>query len=270
MAGAYTVFANNGVHTSPLMVRSIRDAQGNVVEDFNTENHQVLDPRVAAVMTNMMEGVINFGTAYDVRRRGFTAPAAGKTGTSHDAWFAGYTSNLLCVVWVGYDDYSDLRLSGAVTAAPIWTEFMKRAIALPEYRDVKDFPQPDGVVDVQLDKATNLLATPACPETYTAAFIAGTEPKTTCEQGNADQRNIFQKLFGIGPSPAAPSAQPPALQQPGRQPQRRITTAQQPPRAPQQQPPAEDASKKKKGFWGKFVGIFKGDEDSSQPEQKKP
>ncbi len=156
MAGAYTVFANGGVHLSPMMVRSVRDARGNVVEDFNSSSSQVLDPRVAYVMTNMMEGVINFGTAYDVRRRGFTAPAAGKTGTSHDAWFAGYTSNLLCIVWVGYDDYSDLKLSGAVTAAPIWTEFMKRAIALPEYRDVKAFSQPDGIVNVQLDKATNL------------------------------------------------------------------------------------------------------------------
>ena len=64
---------------------------------------------------------------YAVRLRGFTPPAAGKTGSSHDGWFAGYTSNLLCIVWVGYDDYSDLRLSGAQTAAPIWAEFMKKA-----------------------------------------------------------------------------------------------------------------------------------------------
>ena len=74
----------------------------------------MLDPRIAYVMTNMMEGVINNGLGYTaVRLRGFTPPAAGKTGSSHDGWFAGYTSNLLCVVWVGYDDYSDLRLSGA-------------------------------------------------------------------------------------------------------------------------------------------------------------
>jgi membrane peptidoglycan carboxypeptidase len=74
------------------------------------------------------------------------SPAAGKTGTSHDAWFAGYTSNLLCIVWVGYDDYSDLRLSGAQTAAPIWADFMKKAVQLPEYRDVTGFSQPEGVV----------------------------------------------------------------------------------------------------------------------------
>jgi penicillin-binding protein 1B len=266
MAGAYTVFANGGVHISPLMVRSIRDAQGNVVEDFNPSSSQVLDPRVASVMTNMMEGVINFGTAYDVRRRGFTAPAAGKTGTSHDAWFAGYTSNLLCIVWVGYDDYSDLKLSGAVTAAPIWTEFMKRAITLPEYRDVQAFSQPDGVVNVQLDKATNLLATPSCTDDYTAAFIAGTEPKATCEEGLGDHRNLFQKILGIGqPTVAPPPAQPTYQQPAGKQPPRRIANKPAPP-VPQQQPAEEG---KKKGFWGKFVGIFKGDDTSNQQPQKK-
>jgi len=89
----------------------------------------VLDPRVAYVVTDMMQGVINNGTAAGpagVRARKFTAPAAGKTGSSHDGWFAGFTSNLLCIIWVGYDDYSDIHLSGSAIALPIWTEFMKR------------------------------------------------------------------------------------------------------------------------------------------------
>jgi penicillin-binding protein 1B len=134
MAGAYTSFANNGERLSPILVNSVRNAKGDVVANFKTDQRQVLDPRIAYVMTNMMEGVINNGLGYTaVRLRGFTLPAAGKTGSSHDGWFAGYTSNLLCIVWVGYDDYSDLRLSGAMTAAPIWTEFMKKASALPQY-----------------------------------------------------------------------------------------------------------------------------------------
>ena len=133
MAAAYTVFANAGMRISPTMINSVRTANGDVVMDFKPEKHQVLDPRVAFVMTDMMEGVMNSGTATVVRQRGFTSPAAGKTGTSHDGWFAGYTSNLLCIVWVGYDDYSDIRLSGAQTAAPIWAEFMKKAVALPQY-----------------------------------------------------------------------------------------------------------------------------------------
>ena len=115
MAAAYTVFANAGVRISPTMVNSVRNANGDIVLDFKPEAHSVLDPRVAFVMTNMMEGVINFGLGYGpVRARGFDRPAAGKTGSSHDGWFAGYTSNLLCIVWVGFDDYSDLRIERSI------------------------------------------------------------------------------------------------------------------------------------------------------------
>ncbi len=88
MTAAYTAFANGGVRLSPILVNSVRNAQGDVVMNFGTERKQVLDPRVAYIMTNMMEGVMNFGTAYPVRARGFNAPAAGKTGSSHDGWFA--------------------------------------------------------------------------------------------------------------------------------------------------------------------------------------
>jgi penicillin-binding protein 1B len=118
------------VRLSPILLRSVRDGKGDVIANYTTDQRPVLDPRIAYVMTNMMEGVINNGLGYTaVRLRGFMLPAAGKTGSSHDGWFAGYTSNLLCIVWVGYDDYSDLRLSGAMTAGPIWTEFMKKAAA---------------------------------------------------------------------------------------------------------------------------------------------
>ncbi|HSE49931.1 MAG TPA: PBP1A family penicillin-binding protein [Terriglobales bacterium] len=242
MAGAYTVFANNGVRVSPLLVSSVRNAKGDPIEDFKAEKRPVLDPRVAYVLTNMMEAVINSGTAAGVRGMGFSAPAAGKTGTSHDAWFAGYTSNLLCIVWVGYDDYSDLRLSGAMTAAPIWAAFMKKAVALPQYRNVRGFAAPSGVVTAQIDKVTGRLATPTCPDDFYAAFIAGTEPHDTCDH-IADDRNVFQKIFGIGnPGPQAP--QP-------------VSNGQQ--AATGQQPAAgEDPNKKKKGFFGKLFGVFGG------------
>jgi penicillin-binding protein 1B len=249
MAGAYTVFANDGVRISPQLVNSVRNANGDVVMDFKPDKRQVLDPRVAFVMTNMMEGVLNFGTAFPVRARGFTAPAAGKTGTSHDGWFAGYTSNLLCIVWVGYDDYSDLRLSGALTAAPIWAEFMKKAVVMPQYSDAKPFNQPTGVVDVQLDKATNLLATPSCPETYTAAFIAGTEPSQTCDQP-AGVKGFFSKIFGLGGDKVLPP--PPASASP---PDSGVAQDQKP-----------ETAKKKKGLLGKFVGIFKDDKPSNPPD----
>src|SRR2546423_203138 len=112
MASAYTVFTNGGQRITPIMVKSVRDSGGDVMENYEAQKAQVLDPRVAYVVTSMMQGVMNNGTAAVVRARGFTAPAAGKTGSSHDAWFAGLTSNLLCIVWVGDDDYSDIKLSG--------------------------------------------------------------------------------------------------------------------------------------------------------------
>jgi penicillin-binding protein 1B len=245
MAGAYTVFANNGTRLSPILVNSVRNAKGDVVANFKTDQRQVMDPRIAYIMTNMMEGVINNGLGYTaVRLRGFTPPAAGKTGSSHDGWFAGYTSNLLCIVWVGYDDYSDLRLSGAQTAAPIWTEFMKKASALPQYSDMKSFSQPTGVVDVQLDKATNRLATPSCPDDYTAAFVAGTEPHETCDQGGG-VAGFFSRFFG-----GSPKVLPP-------------------PNSANAQDPQNADPQKKKGFFGKIAGIFK-DDKSSTPPPKPP
>jgi penicillin-binding protein 1B len=257
MTSAYTVFANGGTRLSPILINSLRNAHGDVIEDFSPEKKTVLDPRIAYIMTDMMEGVMNFGLAYSaVRVRGFDAPAAGKTGSSHDGWFAGYTSNLLCVVWVGYDDYSDLRLSGAQTAAPIWAEFMKKAVKLPQYSDMKPFSQPSGVVDVQLDKATNRLATPSCPETYTAAFVAGTEPRDTCDQATG-VRGFFSRIFGLGSDKALPP--PPPGSQTVQSPQSGQQTADQ-----------QDPNKKKKGFFGKIAGIFKDDKASSPPPKQPP
>jgi penicillin-binding protein 1B len=197
MAGAYTVFANGGMHIDPWMVASVRTSTGDVITDYTPTTKQVLDPRVAYLTTNMMEAVLNGGTAAAARSRGFQAPGAAKTGTSHDAWFAGFTSNLLCIVWVGNDDYTDIKLQGADAAAPIWAEFMKKAVELPQYSDTKDFTPPDGIQVVDLDKNTNLLADSACPDDYTAAFLNGTAPTDTCDHP-PDHRNIFQKMFGIG------------------------------------------------------------------------
>jgi membrane carboxypeptidase/penicillin-binding protein PbpC len=103
-----------------------------------------------------------------------------ETGTSHDAWFAGFTSNLICVVWVGNDDYSDVKLAGAQAAAPIWAEFMNRAARLPQYSDMRDFTPPEGIVEVKLDKNTNLQSDATCPEGYITAFLDGTQPNETC------------------------------------------------------------------------------------------
>ncbi len=248
MTGAYTAFANHGVRLSPVLLRSVRNGKGDVIQNYTTDQRPVLDPRVAYVMTNMMEGVINNGLGYTaVRLRGFTQPAAGKTGSSKDGWFAGYTSNLLCIVWVGYDDYTELRLTGAQTAGPIWTEFMKKAAVLPQYADMREFQQPSGVVDVQLDKITNRLATPNCTDDYVSAFVAGTEPRDNCD-AQQGMKGFFSRMFGGDKTvqPQQAQAQP----------------------ANGQDPNNPDDAKKKKGFFGKIAGIFK--DDKPAPPVSKP
>ena len=220
MAGAYTIFANGGLHIDPWMLASVRTPNGDIVTDYTPTSRQVVDPRVAFLTTSMMEAVLRgngrdgcmiagrdyCGTGAGVRNMGFTAPAAGKTGTDHDAWFAGFTSNLICIVWVGNDDYTSLdpenrgRIQGAHVAAPLWAEFMKKAVQLPQYSDTKPFTPPDGVSIVSIDKATNLLADAACPDDYDAAFLNGTAPTDTCDHP-PDHRNLFQKIFGLGKPP---------------------------------------------------------------------
>ena len=180
MARAYTVFANQGIRVSPRLVASVHDAGGKPLREYHSDTKEVLDSRVAYVLTDMMTGVLDGGTGYAVRARGFNLPAAGKTGTSHDAWFAGYSPNLLCIIWIGNDDYTDLEMSGGATAAPIWAEFMKRAVRLPQYTKTKYFPQPPGISMTQIDRDSGKVADPACPKSYSVAFIAGTEPTDTC------------------------------------------------------------------------------------------
>jgi penicillin-binding protein 1B len=180
MAGAYTVFANRGEHVAPRYIRAVRDSEGSLVREYRPVAEQVLDPRVAYLMVNLMEDVMQTGTGVRVRAAGFTLPAAGKTGTSRDGWFAGFTSKLICTVWVGFDDNSELYLEGAHSALPIWTEFMKRAHQYREYRNPAPFEPPSGIVRVEVDPATGQLATLSCPRVQSEVFIAGSQPIESC------------------------------------------------------------------------------------------
>src|SRR5690349_17220416 len=135
-------------------------------------------------MTNLMEEVLRTGTAAGVRARySLNFPAAGKTGTSHDGWFAGFTSELLCVVWVGLDDNTQLEIAGGNgprAAAPIWAEFMKQAAQYREYRDTKAFQAPEGIVSIDIDPQSGMPAAPSCPARRTEVYIAGTQPLGIC------------------------------------------------------------------------------------------
>lgn len=249
MAGAYTVFANGGVHLAPWLLASVRNDRGDVVADFTPEARQVMDPKAAFLTSNLLEGVMNFGYGYVVRQRGFTAPAAGKTGTSHDAWFAAYSSNLICVVWVGNDDYSNINLTGAVLAAPVWAEFMNRAIKLPQYSDMKPFTPPPGITAYRIDKESNLLADDSCPAAYTLAFLDGTQPQSTCSHMGDSGRSLMDKLFGRDSSTAGTDMTGGGQQPDGQQPQ---------------QPPPH------RNFFQKLFGGGRRENDGSNPPPPPP
>jgi penicillin-binding protein 1B len=128
----------------------------------------------------MLESVINEGTGSTARDAGFKLEAGGKTGTTNDlrdAWFVGFTPELLTVVWVGFDDNQPLGLSGAQAALPIWTPFMMRALA---GRASVPFEVPEGVTFAEICTASGKLAAPHCPKTFSEAFAAGTEPTEQC------------------------------------------------------------------------------------------
>jgi penicillin-binding protein 1B len=247
MAGAYTMFPSSGIASRPSWVRSIRDRFGGNIFEQKIERHEVLDPRINYIMVNLMEDVVRGGTGAGVRSRGFSPPAGGKTGSSRDGWFAGFTSKLVCVVWVGFDDNRDIKLEGSKSALPIWTEFMKRAHTHREYRNVHGFEPPQGVVSAEVDVATGKLGAGR-----SEVYVAGTQPV----EGVSGQTQVF-----AWDAPDEAKSEEPAK---ANAPARSVTIRKKPVEAAQA---ADDASRKAKteadakqnqqGIWGKLRSIFK-------------
>jgi penicillin-binding protein 1B len=258
MAGAYTVFANQGVYVKPHFLSMVRTQQGRIIYTHAPEKHPALDPRVAYLMTNLMEEVMRTGTAAGVRARGFALPAAGKTGTSHDGWFAGYTSELLCIVWVGFDDNRELDLEGARSALPVWTEFMKHAVEYREYRGAKPFEAPDGIVSVLIDPLSGMPATPACPSPKVEVYIAGTQPMGICHLHGSALPGVTN-VAGWDMTPKMPAV---SQSSPPGPPEASSMTALSRPDplatpAPAPVPPDSGKPKEKKGFFHRIWGVFK-------------
>jgi penicillin-binding protein 1B len=192
MATAYNVLASGGYKIEPVTVLRVTDEGGRVLEQhYAPVPERVIRPESAYLITSMLQSVMNEGTGASARARGFTAEAAGKTGTTNeyrDAWFAGYTPDLLCVVWVGFDDNTPVGLSGARAALPIWVEFMKAALG---GKEPLSFTVPaENLVFVDIDEETGLLATPLCSKTRTEVFIAGTEPRVRCQAHTVEWRPL--------------------------------------------------------------------------------
>lgn len=189
LTSAYGIFANGGVQMKPVHIQYVLDSTGDVIypaDNREVERTRVLDEKVAYQITSCLENVIQHGTARRAKRMGLTRPAAGKTGTTNDnvdAWFVGYTTDLVVGVWVGFDKNRSSRRNynqeGAKAALPIWAQFIIDAARGPH----KEFPVPEGIVFLDIDKRSGLLKRDGkCPDENisTEPFIQGQEPGALC------------------------------------------------------------------------------------------
>ena len=182
IATAYTIFPNMGLERRLHHVTKVTSGEADITRPNKNEPKAIARPDTTYLVTDMLRAVINEGTGAGARSMGFTLDAAGKTGTTNDlrdAWFVGFTPELLTVVWVGFDDNQVVGLSGSQAALPIWTQFMKGALA---GRASVPFQTPNGISWAEIDKGTGKLAAPFCPTVINAPFLAGTEPSATCDQ----------------------------------------------------------------------------------------
>src|SRR5262249_17914302 len=249
------------------------DRRGYLLHNIEPKNPGSRPPRVPFFPPPFLRGVETPAPPATARPRGSPPPAAGKTGTSHDGWFAGFTSNLLCVVWVGFDDNRELGLSGSSSAAPIWAEFMKRAVTLPAYRSLRNFSPPEGVVSVTIDPETLQLATPNCPTTREEVYVRGTEATEFCERHGGRMftgvppASWLSRLFGGNKSAASPaSAGQKAAGDAGRE---NGASASSLPEAETQPGQAQSGKNdRKKGVLNRILGIFGGgkkDQEKGKP-----
>lgn len=180
MAAGYSVFANRGVYSQPYFILRVEDKQGRVLEANQPIQRRVIDPTTAYIVTDIMKGVMGPGGTGARLRTIFDREAAGKTGTTdefRDAWFVGYTPQLCCSVWVGYDQKKTVNLPGGAVAGPIWAGFMRGASArLPE----GTFARPADIEMVNICLDSGLVACESCPRTVPMAFKEGTAPEEIC------------------------------------------------------------------------------------------
>jgi penicillin-binding protein 1B len=181
IASAYTAFVNGGARVRPSSVTRAADGDGvRLFEEFLPSTAQVVNPATAYMITDMLTNVVEEGTARAARGMSKVSAVAGKTGTSRDGWFVGYTPRLVCVVWVGFDDNRQLGLTGAESALPVWSEFVRGAVELRPELGGAAFLRPAGVMSVEIDPATGQLASPACPARERIAVTHALAPASEC------------------------------------------------------------------------------------------
>jgi penicillin-binding protein 1B len=193
LAAAYGVFARQGTRVTPWIIRAVLDADGRRLEGEAVVPRRAISPQAAFQVDDILQGVFQRGTARSAAALGFDGLAAGKTGTTddtRDAWFAGYSGDLLALVWVGFDDNAKTGLTGATGALPIWVEFMKPDAAPAAARP------PAGMVRVLICPETGMLARKKCPGAREEAFAAGSEPTARCPKHVGRVKRWWRKLLG--------------------------------------------------------------------------
>jgi penicillin-binding protein 1B len=195
IAAAYTAFANQGARVAPVAVTRAADANGVALADKSAPSvRQVVAPSTAYMITDTLAAVLDHGTARAARSLLKVSAAAGKTGTSRDGWFAGYTPNMVCVVWVGYDDNTPLGLAGADSALPIWSDFLRGALDLEPELGGANFDAPAGINLIEIDADTGLRAAPSCPRRELVALTPALAPKSECDKHGGDLNALFNSL----------------------------------------------------------------------------
>jgi penicillin-binding protein 1B len=197
LSSAYAVFADGGVVRPPYAIEAVVDSHGNVIYQHVARAQRLMSRAVAFLMTGALQGVLQYGTGASAAKMGLDFAAAGKTGTTEDyrdAYFVGYTRQLVCGVWVGFDQPQDIGLTGAQAALPAWVNFMLESVRQPGL----GFGQPPpGITMAKIDPTTGGLATRSCPRVATLPFLSGTEPTQLCR--------LHGGLFASAAPPAAPN-----------------------------------------------------------------
>jgi len=265
MTQAYSTFANGGLLNRATFVRRVEDNDGKVLFEAKPEPRQVVSPATAFMMASMLSDVVNYGTGYRARQEGFTLPAAGKTGTTNDfvdAWFVGFTPNLVAGVWVGFDQPQTIIANGfaADLAVPMWARFMKAATAgdKPEW-----YSPPKGVVAASVCPVSGLLPGEFCDRVISEYFAAGTVPTQICRAHGLpfDGTQLAAVLPG-GQQEQAPSFSTAAKDQPGPTAVAPVVTDSGAIVTPPEQP-------KKRGFWAKVFGRGKDKDDKEEKDKGK-
>jgi penicillin-binding protein 1B len=195
LAAAYAALANGGRRIQPKVITSVDDPPAE--HATYEEGPQVVSQTTSYMITNMLSATFDHGTARSARNLSRVTAVAGKTGTSRDGWFAGYTPNLVCVVWIGFDDNDQLGLTGAEAALPAWSEFIKDAVTLRPELGGRNFECPEGIKFVEIDADHGAISTPSCPHRELIAVTDRLSPNLEClTHGSVVEENEFDEFSG--------------------------------------------------------------------------